>query len=189
MLPWEHAAVAYLVYSLSLRASKRIPPTGTGVVVLVFGAMFPDLIDKPLSWGLGVFPTGHAMGHSVFVAGPVGVLVLALGYRRNVVRTGIAFVVGYWSHLVADVVSPLRFAEPPIPDRVLWPVVQATPYEEDLGLVRGLVYVEEILVEVRTIGSAPLVALYLLLLVIPVVLWVVDGTPGLPSRSTASSPE
>jgi hypothetical protein len=112
MWPWEHLAAGYLLYSLGVRAFGRDPPSDGAAVALVIASLLPDLVDKALSWGLGWFPSGYAVGHSAFVAVPVGLGVLLAGYWFSRPRWGVAFVVGYWAHLLADVANPLRNGEP-----------------------------------------------------------------------------
>lgn len=178
MWPWEHAAVGYLVYSLALHALGRDPPSDGGAVLLLFGTQLPDLVDKPLSWGLGVFPTGYALGHSALVAIPVGALVLAAGVRAARGRLAVAFVVGYWAHLISDVMNPLRYLAPPAPERVLWPLVSGTPYDRDLGLGRGVAYLGDFLVSLLSMDPVTLVVVYLLLPAGTAILWIRDGAPG-----------
>lgn len=79
MMPWGHAAFGYALYSLGHRAWTRAPPSGKAVLAALFGTQLPDLVDKPLSWGLHLFPQGYSVAHSVFVAIPIGLLVIALG--------------------------------------------------------------------------------------------------------------
>lgn len=179
MWPWEHLAVGYLLYSLGVRALGRELPSDGAVVALAVATQLPDLLDKPLSWGLGWFPSGYALGHSAFVAVPVGLAVLLAGRRYDRSRWGVAFVVGYWSHLLADVANPLRQGARIRPERVLWPVSETTPYETDYGLGRGLVYLEEFIGALSTMPPTTLVLVYLLLPAATVCLWVLDGTPGL----------
>lgn len=189
MWPWEHAALGYLVYSLGLRALGREPPSDGGAFVLFFGTQLPDLVDKPLAWGLGVFPTGYALGHSAFVALPVGVALSIAAIRTDRVRLGAAFTVGYWSHLTGDVLNPIRYGDPPSVGRVLWPVVSGTPYEQDLGLSRGLVYLGEFLVSLQSIPLGTLFATYLVLPIFTVALWIADGYPGLAVLVRAANAE
>lgn len=179
MWPWEHAAVGYLLFSVGLRALGRRPPTAGGAVVVLVATQLPDLVDKSLSWGLGVFPTGHALGHSVLVALPVGALAVAAGVRTDRRRLAAAVVVGHWSHIAADVFDPLRRGEPPMPERALWPLVTGTPYEQDLGLARGLAFLGEFLGSLSTMDPLTLVVLYLLLPLATVAVWAIDGAPGL----------
>lgn len=179
MWPWEHAAVGYLVFSLGLRATGRRPPGDVAAVVLLVATMLPDLVDKPLSWGLGLFNTGYALGHSALVAVPVGVLVLVAAVRTDRQQLGVAFVVGHWSHLAADVLDPLRYGDTPLPERVLWPLVTGTPYEQDMGLGRGVTYLGEFVATLRGMDLVVLVVLYLLLPLVTLAVWVLDGAPGL----------
>lgn len=178
MWPWEHAAIGYLLYSFYVRGLGLDPPTGRETLLLVLATQIPDLIDKPLSWGLGWFPSGYAFGHSVFVAIPVGLLVLALGTYYGYRRTSIAVVLGYWSHLLADVLNPLRNGSPLQMSRILWPVVEATPYETEYGIARGFVYLEEFITSLPTMDLASFVLVYVLLPVVTGLVWLIDGAPG-----------
>lgn len=178
MWPWEHAAVGYLLYSLSLRALGREPPSDAETAVLLVATQVPDLVDKPLSWGLGVFQTGYALGHSAFVAVPVGLVVLAVGRRVGHTRAGIAVVVGYWSHLLGDILSPIRSGEPILPGRVLWPVVDTVPYDTDFGLGRGLVYLQDFVVGLSGTDPLEILVMYALLPFLTLGIWVLDGAPG-----------
>lgn len=179
MWPWEHLAAGYLLFSLGLRAVGRDPPTDVAILALAVATQLPDLVDKPLSWGLGWFPTGHAIGHSAFVAVPVGLGVLHLGRRHGHSQVGAAILVGYWSHLLTDVVNPLRYGSSVSPGRVLWPVVEADPYTTNYGLGRGLVYFEALYAELSTMSLSSVILLYLLLPAAMIGLWLLDGAPGL----------
>lgn len=178
MWPWEHLAIAYLSYSLGRRASTGQPPSGTETGLLAVASQGPDLVDKPLSWGLGIFPTGYAIGHSVFVAGPLGVGALVGGYRVGRFRTAAAVVVGYWSHLVADVVSPVQAGGSVDVRLVLWPIVSFDPYGTDLGVARGFVYLVELIESAGSVSRTTLVVRYLSLPLAVFALWLVDGAPG-----------
>lgn len=178
MWPWGHAVAGYLLYSLGRRALGRTPPTGTGTVVLLGATLLPDIVDKPLAWGLGWFPSGHAVAHSVFVAVPLGVGALALGRRYGRHRLGVAAAVGYWSHLLGDVLNPLRAGGRPLVARVLWPVVDTTPYDVDYGIGRGLVYFREFLAAIPAMDPLDVLVLYVLLPALTVAVWIADGAPG-----------
>lgn len=179
MWPWEHIAVGYLLLSLGLRTVGREPPSDAAALLVGFGSLLPDLVDKPLSWGLGLFPTGYALGHSAFLALPVGLFVIDIGVNRDRLLPAAGFVVGYWSHLAADVLDPLRYGLPPLPGRVLWPAVAGVPYEQDLGLGRGVTYLEDFLATLATVDLVTLVGLYLLLPLATLCLWLLDGVPGI----------
>lgn len=179
MWPWEHAALGYVLFSFFVHVTEGRPPAGPSAILLGVATLVPDLVDKPLSWGLHLFPSGYAVAHSVLVAVPVGVLAVVLGRRRQRPLAGLAVLVGYWSHLVGDVVSPLRAGEPLAVDRILWPLVVQDPYARRLGLDRGAYYVVEYLGSVSAgelTGGALLVFLGTLA---AIALWVVDGAPGL----------
>jgi hypothetical protein len=174
MWPWEHAAFGYLLYSPLSRLLTQRGPDGKAAVLLAVGAVLPDLVDKTLSWGLGVFPTGYALGHSVFLALPVGLGLLAA--RRQL--DTLAFVVAYWAHLLGDVIDPIRYGSGVAVGRVFWPVVEGSPYNEDLGLRRGVVYFREFVAAIPETDLTSLAALYLALPLLAVVIWLLDGAPG-----------
>lgn len=187
MWPWEHLAAGYLAYSLGLRSVRRPPPTAAGLLVVVLGTQLPDLVDKPLSWGLGWFAQGYAVGHSVFLAAPLSALVLLIALRRGRGRLGVAFAVGHWSHLATDVLDPLRYGRSPDPGRVLWPIVTAAPYPQDLGMARGLAYLAELLTAIATMGLVDLFVQLLLLPLLTFAVWLVDGAPGARALALAVS--
>jgi hypothetical protein len=178
MWPWEHAAVGYLAFSVVVHALYRRSPAGAGALVLGIATQFPDLVDKPLSWGLGLFPTGFAVGHSVFVAVPLALAGAAVAVRFERGEVAVALLVGYWSHLAADVLSPLRSGGEPAVGRVLWLVVELEPYGDDLGVARGLVYLREYLSEIAATGLSGALAVSLGLFVLAVGAWAADGFPG-----------
>lgn len=185
MWPWDHLAVGYVVYSIVRRLAGERP--SSEVFVLAGAAVFPDVLDKSLSWGLGLFPTGYAAGHSIFVAVPLGLLVAALAAGRRRLEVGLAFVVGYWSHLVGDVVwGWLVYGSPPL-GRVLWPVVEFEPYATRRGLFdRALYYLGDLAGTLADADPALIVA-YLTPLGVSFALWLLDGAPGIPRPAAAEA--
>jgi hypothetical protein len=179
MWPWEHAAVGYVCYSTARRVLAGESPRGDPVLALAVGTQFPDLVDKTLSWGLEVFPTGYAVGHSMLVGVPAGLAAIALAERRGHRPGAVAFVFGHWSHIAADVVAPLRRGEDLGVDRALWPIVTNEPYATDLGLRRGVRYLQEYVIELAHADVGTVVVLHLGLTLLSVALWLVDGAPGL----------
>lgn len=178
MWPWEHAAFGYLLYSGGLHVWRRSGPDGPAALVLLLSTQLPDIVDKPLSWLFGLFPSGFSLAHSVFVAVPLIAAAVIGTRKRGRTELGIAFAVGYGSHLVGDVVGPIRSGASIALSRVLWPLVTHPPYDHDYGLVgRTLVYLEAF---TGTLGSAdPVVlTLYLALPVAALLLWIADGLPG-----------
>ena len=178
MWPWEHAAAGYVVFSLAVHAAYSRSPTEGQALLLVAATQVPDLVDKPLAWGLGLFPSGYAIAHSAFVAIPVALLVAALVARRGRSLDGAAVIVGYWSHLVADVVDPLRSGGSVVVDRVLWPVANHEPYARDLGVERGLHYFVEFVTGFPPTGASGLALVFVGFPLLAFGLWLVDGAPG-----------
>lgn len=175
MWPWEHVAAAYLAYSLFAWALYKEPPREDAALVVAVVALLPDLIDKPLAWGLELLPSGRSLAHSLLFALPtIAAAIVTLGKRL-----GAAIALTYLGHLAGDVVYPISLGQPPATDFLLWPVLAQPPPEwpgllartehlagaflDFLGTARGRVY---ILAEFALLGSAGLV-------------WVLDGSPGL----------
>lgn len=177
MWPWEHAALGYLLYSLGWRATGRDPPTASETLLVVVASQLPDLIDKPLAWGLGWFPSGFAIAHAALLVGPLAAIGLWVARRSGHWRAGLAVVVGWGSHLVGDVASPLRAGDGLAVERVAWPVATIEPYETDYGLARGLVYLEALL-EGATMGAGT-IGLTVGLAATTLAVWAIDGRPGL----------
>ena len=177
MLPWEHAAVGYIGYSLFVHALYRDSPTGLEAVVVVFASVLPDLIDKPLAWELGVFPSGYALGHSILFAVPFSLAVGALAARRGGPRIGWAFGIGYLLHLPADVI-PIYLQGGGVPiERILWPirVTRGNPYA---GFWDGFDTHIDRHPEVMTWPPASTYeAVVFGLLAGGLLLWIVDGMP------------
>lgn len=183
MWPWDHVAVAYVLYSILRRVGGERP--SSEVFVLGGAAVLPDVVDKTLSWGLGLFPTGYAVGHSLFVAVPLGALVAAVSARWRRPAVGLAFVVGYWSHLAGDVVWGTLVYGSPAVDRILWPVVALEPYPTRRGLFdRALHYLGDLANTLAGADPAVVVA-YLAPLGLSVALWLLDGAPGVPRPAPA----
>lgn len=180
MLPWEHAAIAYLLYSGYSRFRYDEPPAGWPVLVVLFASQLPDLIDKPMAWQFGLFPSGRSVAHSVFVGVPLSLVVLELARRREALPLGAAFAIGYLSHLATDAV-PLYPGASTSFESILWPLVIYEPHAEypDGFVERTL----EIL-----LGTNPIPALQdpgatatvgVAMSAVLIVVWILDGTPGL----------
>jgi hypothetical protein len=182
MWPWEHLAVGYLCYSLVVHLFARRAPRGGPVIALAVGTQFPDLVDKPLAWTLGVLPAGHSLAHSLFVALPVSALAITVAWTLDRRQVGAAFAFGYLSHLPADVLYPVLIGREANVGFLFWPLVPAVESGTDVGfvaMVRALFgqYVTEL-------GSAtlsPYLALELGLFLAVFLLWLYDGMPPLRS--------
>ncbi|WP_227375733.1 metal-dependent hydrolase [Haladaptatus halobius] len=179
VMPWGHAAFGYVLYSLGHRLVTRKAPTAAAVVAVLFGTQLPDLVDKPLSWGLHLFPQGYSVAHSLFVAIPVGLLALLVAARSGRSTVGIAFAVGYWSHLLGDVILavPKRNVAPL--DRVLWPVVTLPPYDHETTLF-GRVFdiLGGFLHSLTARQQLVFLGVYSIPYLFAFLLWLVDGAPG-----------
>jgi len=183
MWPWEHVAFAYVVYSLSTRAISQRPPSNRSVYPLAFGALFPDLVDKPLAWTLGVFPSGYAVGHSLFAL-PVFATVALVAFRTlHWTRGSVAYSLGHGTHLLGDVVYPSLVGGPLATSAVLWPLVRIPATPPRRGFVETVT--DYFTTWVGTFGSPetlPLLAFEVSLAALVVALWVLDGTPGIRPR-------
>ena len=180
MWPWEHALFGYLVYSLFCRAYFREPPGEGEALLVVFGSVLPDLIDKPLAWEFGVFPSGYALAHSIFFAVPLAIAAGLLGRALGDARAGLAFGVGYLLHLVGDVIpiyvrtGEVRF------DHLLWPVVVVETHSLPPGLIGGIQgNLDPYLDELLSSEPSTYVLLQIGIAVGAFLLWLVDGMPGL----------
>lgn len=175
MWPWGHVAVGYLLYTAYSRARFDEHPSHVPALILVLGTQFPDLVDKPLAWYLGVLPTGRTLAHSLVTALPL-VLVVYLAarwYGRG--EYGVAFAVGALSHLSVDAL-PVLWSTEVTANFLLWPVVPVDTYEEGAPTVLGLL-----------LGSLsdPYFFSEFVLVVIALALWVRHGHPGLPPIRSA----
>jgi hypothetical protein len=179
MWPWEHLAIGYLVVSVAMRVGWRRPPGDAVVLATAFGTQFPDLVDKPLGWVLGVLPGGTSIAHSLLFAVPTVLLVAALTWQSRWRAVSVGFGVGYLAHLPGDVLYPVLLGSEAKWEILLWPLVAASAGDT----VSVGPYVMELFAAfLRQIGSASgawYLALELLLVGIAVALWIDDGRPGL----------
>ncbi|WP_436930361.1 metal-dependent hydrolase [Halosimplex halobium] len=180
MWPWEHLAVGYLAYAVVGRFVWREPPTGATAAAVTLGTQFPDLVDKPLGWWLGVLPGGTTLAHSLLTAVPLSLAVLAVGAAVGRERPALAFAVGYLSHLPGDVVYPIVLGGDAKLWFLLWPLRAAPGDGPAHTAAYVLALVEQFVAFLATpLGLAYLVA-ELLLLALAGWVWTVDGRPGLP---------
>ena len=170
MWPPGHLAVAYLCYALWSRRRDGVPPMGLAVVVLAVASQFPDLVDKPLAWYLGVLPTGRTLAHSLLVVVPLSLLAIWLARRYDRPELGTAAAIGALSHVLVDAL-PVLWREEAEASFLLWPLVAVEGYEEP-----GAPSVPELLAES---AAQPYFLLEFVLLAIALVWWRRDGYPGL----------
>jgi len=170
MLPWGHLAVGYLVYSLGVRLRHGVPPEGPAVIALAVGTQLPDLIDKPLAWTFEILPSGRSLGHSLLFVVLLGVIVWTVGKRYNRRSAAGAFLVGYLSHMVVDVLPAVRAGQWEIVGALLWPLLPVYEYPGEQG--RGIV---EFLLALD-LTTLPLMGVVASVFMMG--LWMFDGLPG-----------
>jgi membrane-bound metal-dependent hydrolase YbcI (DUF457 family) len=174
MWPWGHLAVGYVCYSLLVRLRWGRAPGDTAALAVAFGTQFPDLIDKPLAWSLQILPSGRSLAHSLLTAALVIAVVGLYCRRRERSTPAAAFGVGYLSHLLADALSPLLGGEYVFLTFLAWPLTPPPPYGDEGGFLSHFVSIE----------FTPFFLVQIGLLLSVLLLWVLDGTPGLePVRS------
>ena len=191
MWPWEHVLFAYVFFSIFHRIWYSTAPPDWPVIALVIGSLLPDIIDKPLAWQFGLFESGYALGHSIFVAIPVSIVIILIAKKYSIERSGIGFIFGYLLHLVGDVLPPsIRHQELRL-DPILWPFAERVDHHH--SFIGGL---EENLIEYTTqllaLDMTPVLALQLGTVAFGLSLWIIDGMPGIRilwTRKHTANPE
>lgn len=170
MLFWVHAAVAYLLYRLTVRVAEAGRHNGGAVLALISGALLPDIIDKPLSFIFSSLPS-RSLSHSIFTT--VLVIVIAVYIARRLYRwdIGAAYTIGYLSHLGADFVDYFFIPEETLLF-VFWPLV--TDYHH-------IDTVHELL---SLLSPTPYVFVQSMVTIIGFGLWIYDGKPGYVGTAT-----
>lgn len=169
MWPIGHAAVAYLLYSLYGRWEPEHRVDGVTVWILLFGSVFPDLVDKPLAWYFDVLPTGRSLAHSLLLLIPLCLIILAVAHRYGRLEWGIAFGIGAISHALVDAL-PVLWRDDATAAFLLYPLVAVEPYDTGPPSVLGLM--------IDSMGD-PYVLLEFVLFGVALVLWSRHGYPGL----------
>lgn len=173
MWPLGHVAIAYLCYSLVARTRYERPPDHVPAVVVVFASLFPDLVDKPLAWYLGVLPTGRTLAHSLLVLVPLVLVVGLVADRAGYAAVGVAFAIGALSHALVDALPALWGGTDP--SFLLWPALPVESYES--GSPSVLALLADSLDDPYFLSEFVFAAIAL-------VVWRRDGYPGLaPIRS------
>ncbi len=170
MWPMGHLAIGYILYAVSTRLRFDEEPTDVPVLVVLFGSLFPDLVDKPLAWYVGILPTGRTLAHSLLVLVPLCTVVYLVSRYYDRVEYGIAFAIGALSHSLVDAL-PVLWDDEATGDFLLWPYWSVELYDES-----GPPTVTELLVESL---SQPYFLSEFVLLAIALVLWRGHGYPGL----------
>lgn len=169
MWPWAHAAVGYLLYTLSLERRDSLPPSAAPALAAGMGAITPDLVDKPFAWYLDVLPTGRSLTHSLVVLVPVALGIVWLLGRRDHAETGYAFSIGLVSHPLADGLHALVAGEWADLSYLAWPILRSPEYSGP----------ESIVARLRLLEVTPFFTFELLLTGLAVALWMRHGCPGI----------
>lgn len=170
MLPWGHASLGYLCYTLYSRLRYRRPPLGPAVLALAVGTQFPDLIDKPLAWSFSVLPSGRSLAHSLVTLSVVAAVLYWLSRHRSEIREVGAFLAGWTSHVFADGYGVL-LGEPGCLNYLLWPLAICPYDEEHRSIIEYLLAIE--LSDGHWLGIG--------LTIVAGVVWLLDGAPGVRS--------
>lgn len=173
MWPWEHLAIGYVVVSVTWRLADRELDGWTAAAV-ASSTLFPDVVDKPLAWSLGVLPAGRSLAHSLFVAVPVTSLFLVLAARRNRTAMGIAFCLGYYTHLLGDVIPRVLSGYYRGASFLFWPLLEVPPRAP--GVRPALERLQTLLASPELYVSTGFHRVFLVLAMVAI--WSVDGFPG-----------
>lgn len=131
MNPLNHFLVAFLPLAVYTFVRYRRLPTGAAILVLFFATQLPDLIDKPLAWTFGIFPSGRMLAHSLVLAIPIVTALVYVTHRWGYGALGTMFAVGYFSHLATDFYPALFLGRDYyyFPN-MFWPLLAANPDHE-----------------------------------------------------------
>lgn len=155
----KHLAFGYLLYSI-IQHWRGGSPDWQTVSVLLFGTMFPDLIDKALVFS-GFLGYGRGFAHSLLTAVPLILLTRSLTRRLNRAELGTAFGIGYLSHIPIDLYGPLLTGSTDMDTAfLLWPVL----VEHSLGIETPQFWISRSVLFLTILGAAFL-------------LWLYDGMP------------
>lgn len=131
--PVQHVLIAFLPVLAYVLVRDRGLPSLRLVAVVFVGALFPDLIDKPLAYELSLIPSSRVFMHSLPFALPLVVTVCVYAWKTDRTRAGGSFAFAYFSHLFADNYEELLGPEFRIPPDLFWPFLPpvqrpAVPY-------------------------------------------------------------
>lgn len=128
MVVVDHVVVAVLpLVGYTLLRYRRLP-SGSLVLVAFAGGLLPDIVDKPLAWTLGVIPSGRMVAHSVVLAVPLVVCLLAVAFRADRLTPGVVFGYAYLSHLVGDFAPVFALgSDYYYYPNMFWPLATANP--------------------------------------------------------------
>ncbi|MGQ3411839.1 metal-dependent hydrolase [Natrinema sp. LN54] len=170
MWPWGHLAVAYLLYTAVTHRRFSRPPRAIPAIALAIGSQTPDLIDKPLAWNFGILPGGRTLAHSLFVVALLVPTVVLVADRLEHRAVGVAFLIGYCSHLLTDIPPAALSGEFAHAAYLLWPVLEQPPEEPVAGILDAFLHYYAL---------GPYEWVQFGLFAVAVIVWYRDGMPGL----------
>lgn len=180
MWPWGHLAAGYLLYSIGIRYGADRVPGGWPVVAVALGTQLPDLVDKPLTYSVGLLPAGRSLLHAVVIVGALGLIAVVVATRFDRRAVGSGFAVGLVSHPLADALQTALWGEPADLTFIAWPFLPAPPSVE-AGYDHHLA---ELLEAVGSLGPSSLVrpwadafVLELWFTALVAALWIHHGFP------------
>lgn len=177
MWPIGHVAVAYLLYSSFITLQDEERPGEIAVWILLVGSLFPDLVDKPLAWYLGVLPTGRSLAHSLLILIPLCLILLWIAHRSGHIEWGIAFGTGAISHALVDAV-PVLWRDETSAGFLLYPLIPVEPYDNGAPTILGLLFDSL---------SDPYFLLEFVLLAVALLLWIRHSKPGFDALRSAKT--
>lgn len=128
MDPASHILVPVTLLAVYSISRYRHFPNGDPILVVVFAALLPDLIDKPLAWTFAFTPSGRLIAHSLVVAIPAVVGIVLAANRLGYSTYGNLFAFGYLSHIVLDSYPVLYLGtDYYFFPNMLWPFVPPNP--------------------------------------------------------------
>lgn len=169
MWPWNHVALGYLLYTGLTRARSGEPPGDVATLWLLLGTQLPDLIDKSLAWTVGLVPSGRMLVHTLFVAIPACWLVYRYWSRLGRPERGVAFGVGYLSHVFGDAIGSLLIGETAYVRFLIWPLL-SVPEDSQESIIGEFIEIE--------LALSPGLAVHGVAGMGFVLLWLYDGAPG-----------
>lgn len=125
MFPHEHVFLAFVPVCLYVMLRYRqLPSLEVGTAVIV-GSLLPDLIDKPLAHYFHVLPSGRVFLHSLPIAIPVALGILAYAWQTDRLLSGGAGAVAFLLHPFGDFYGMLLSGT--IPPHLYWPFLSVQP--------------------------------------------------------------
>ncbi|MBX0324315.1 metal-dependent hydrolase [Halomicroarcula sp. F13] len=179
MWPWEHVAVGYLLYSGYVHLRYGESPGTLPALAVGFGALFPDLVDKPLAWTFELFPSGVSVAHSVFTATALSLAVVVLLGKLGHRAVGTGFSVAYLAHIPADAMYQVVVGNPLRLEAYLWPLVTIQSSGQGGFLDNALYYFVRFLFFLGTPRGLLFLSLEVALLGTTLLVWWADDCPGL----------